>query len=90
MPRSVKVSISLPERFLQHAERELRRAGESRSELFRRALESLSRERRREAAVRSYVEGYVAEPESAGEVSAAEAAARAVWDEQHWDDGERD
>lgn len=54
-------------------------------ELFRRALKTLFREKRREAAVRRYVDGYVAEPESEHEVSSAEAAARNAWDEEAWE-----
>ena len=59
-----RITISLPEGTLARAERERRSTGESRSELFRRALEALFEADRREAAIRSYVESYVAEPET--------------------------
>jgi len=84
MPKSAKISISLPDEVLRRADRERRESGESRSELFRRALEVLFREQRREAAINRYVDGYVAEPETEYEVSAAEASGRAVWEED-WD-----
>lgn len=85
MPKTAKISISLPTDLLVRADRERRESGESRSELFRRALETLFREKRREAAVRRYVDGYVAEPESEYEVASAEAVAEDAWDEEAWD-----
>lgn len=85
MPKTAKISISLPTDVLVRADRERRESGESRSELFRRALETLFREKRRETAVRRYVDGYVAEPESEYEVSSAEAAAGNAWNEEAWD-----
>lgn len=85
MPKTAKISISLPDDVLARADRERKTSGESRSELFRRALEVLFRQQQREAAVRHYVEGYVAEPETPYEIAAAESAARAVWgDEEEW------
>lgn len=85
MSKTAKISISLPADVLVRADRERRESGESRSELFRRALETLFREKRREAAVRRYVDGYVAEPESEYEVASAEAVAGDAWDEETWD-----
>jgi metal-responsive CopG/Arc/MetJ family transcriptional regulator len=83
--KAAKVSISLPAEVLERADRERRARGESRSELFRRALDALFREQIREAAVQSYVDGYVAEPETEYEVASAEAIAGAVWEEEDWD-----
>ncbi|MGH9380147.1 MAG: ribbon-helix-helix protein, CopG family [Thermoanaerobaculia bacterium] len=85
MQKTAKISISLPTDILVRADQERRESGESRSELFRRALETLFREKRREAAVRRYVDGYVAEPESEYEVSSAEAVSKDVWDAEDWD-----
>lgn len=85
MPKTAKISISLPTDILVHADRERLESGESRSELFRRALEALFREKRREAAIGRYVDGYVAEPESEYEVSSAEAVSTDVWKEEAWD-----
>ncbi|MGH7572786.1 MAG: CopG family ribbon-helix-helix protein [Gemmatimonadota bacterium] len=85
MSKSAKISISLPADLLARADQERRQSGESRSELFRRALETLFRERRHDAAVRRYVDGYVAEPESGYEVSSADASSLAAWEEEDWD-----
>jgi metal-responsive CopG/Arc/MetJ family transcriptional regulator len=86
MITTAKISISLPEDVLERAERERRATGESRSELFRRALEALFESQRHEAAVRRYVEGYVAEPETEYEVSAAAALSSAAFEEEEdWD-----
>ncbi|MGH7565163.1 MAG: ribbon-helix-helix protein, CopG family [Gemmatimonadota bacterium] len=84
MSKTAKISISLPADMLAHADRERSKSGESRSELFRRALEALFREKHREASVRRYVNGYVAEPESEFEVSSADAASREAWEEEDW------
>jgi len=86
VPKTAKVSISLPVEVLERADRERRARGESRSELFRRALDALFREQIREAAVHRYVDGYVAEPETEYEVASAEAVAGVVWEEEEdWD-----
>ena len=84
MPKTAKISISMPEEVLRRADRERQARGESRSELFRRALEALFREERRAAAVRRYVDGYVAQPETEYDITAAQAASSAVWEED-WD-----
>ncbi len=85
MPKTAKISISLPDDVLDRAEKERNASGESRSEFFRRALETLFREKERRAKVQRYVEGYVAEPESEYEVGSAEAAASEALRDQDWD-----
>lgn len=85
MSKTAKISISLPADVLARADRERRKSGESRSELFRHALETLFRQRHRDAAVRRYIEGYAAEPETAYEISSADASAQPVWEEEEWD-----
>ena len=85
MPRSVKISISLPAAIHEAAERERRATGEKRSELFRRALEALLRDRRRKAAVERYVAGYVAEPETAYEVEATDETSRSALAGDPWE-----
>lgn len=84
MPKTAKISISMPEEVLRRADRERLARGESRSELFRRALDALLREERRTAAVRRYVDGYVAQPETDYEIDGAQAASSVVWEED-WD-----
>ncbi len=85
MSASTKISISLPAETLELVERERRATGESRSELFRRAVENLFESARREAAIRQYVQGYVAEPETEYEVSAAEQLAGSAFDGEEWE-----
>ena len=60
--------------------------GESRSELFRRALETLFEKQRYETAVTRYVEGYVAEPESEYEIAAAEVTEAGAFEaDEEWE-----
>ena len=85
MTSYAKISISLPHATLENADRECRASGESRSELFRRAVEEYLRERRRREAAERYVAGYVAEPETAydeqiADQTAAEALSQDVWE----------
>lgn len=82
---AVKVSISLPAPTLAHADRVCEATGESRSELFRRALQALFESERERANVRRYVEGYVAEPESEYDVAVATATGGAYLDAEDWD-----
>lgn len=90
MPKTAKISISLPDQVLDRADRARRDSGETRSELFRRALEALFREQERKAAVRRYLDGYVAEPETDYEVAAAESTSQAAWQQQDWQPDDRD
>lgn len=80
-----KISISLPRELLESADRARRAAGESRSEFVRRAIEALLRSRRERQAVRRYVAGYVAEPESDAEAELAEAWASEGLEEESWE-----
>ena len=80
MAETTRITISLPEDLLDRAEAKRIEHGESRSELFRRALETLLEKERQEAAVRRYVEGYVAEPETEYEVEAAESSGMEAFD----------
>ncbi len=63
MPKVAKVSISIPADTLRWADRERRSTGESRSELFRRAVVQLLEGQREQQAVERYVAGYIAKPE---------------------------
>lgn len=90
MPKTAKISISLPDQVLDRADRARRDSGETRSELFRRALEALFREQERKAAVRRYLDGYVAEPETDYEVAATESTAQEAWQQQDWQPDDRD
>ena len=70
MSRCVKVAISLPQHLYTAIEQERSEGGETRSELFRRAVETYLQRRREERAVEQYVRGYTEHPES-GQESAA-------------------
>ena len=83
--RTAKISVSLPAEVLERVDRECEESGESRSELFRRALQALFEGERREAAVQKYLEGYVAEPEPEYEVGAAASLAGAAFDDEGWE-----
>jgi metal-responsive CopG/Arc/MetJ family transcriptional regulator len=82
---AVKVSISLPGPTLARADRVCAATGESRSELFRRALQALFDSERERASIRRYVEGYIAEPESDYEVAVATATGGTYLDAEDWD-----
>ncbi len=85
MSHSVKVAISLPQELFAAAERARREGGVSRSELFRRALESFLRRRREERAVERYVRGYLEHPESDQEVAAIHAVSADALATERWD-----
>jgi metal-responsive CopG/Arc/MetJ family transcriptional regulator len=70
MSRAVKVAVSLPSDLFKAAERERRAIGDSRSEFFRRALETVLRRHRERESIRQYVEGYRTQPETGDEVAA--------------------
>jgi len=64
MSKIAKIAISLPEDILESVEAERKLKGESRSELFRRAVNVLLKQRRERMAVNEYVCGYQEIPES--------------------------
>ncbi len=90
MSKAAKISISLPDEVLERADRERDVSGESRSEYFRRALETLFREQERRAQVERYVAGYVSEAESEYEVEFVDATAGEAWTAQEWSEGEEE
>jgi metal-responsive CopG/Arc/MetJ family transcriptional regulator len=84
MDRSAKIAISLPENTLEAVEKERKISGESRSEFFRRAVEKLLKQEQEAKAVESYVEGYRAIPESAGEIDAVHRSGVSILSEEPW------
>lgn len=82
---TAKISVSLPAEVLERVDHECEATGASRSELFRRALQALFEGGRRDAAVRRYLEGYVAEPETEYELGVAASLAPAAFDDEEWD-----
>ena len=79
-----KVAISLPCETFKAIEQERKESDESRSELFRRAIEMLLRRRQEEEKIRQYIRGYELMPETAEEITAADHAAVAILTEEPW------
>ena len=65
-------------------EQERRESGESRSELFRRAVEMLLRRRREQEMSERYIRAYQQTPETKEEIEAARHAASAILAEESW------
>ena len=84
MPKTTKIAISLPEDMLVVVEQERRESGESRSELFRRAVEMLLRRRREQEMSERYIRAYQQSPETKEEIEAARHAASAILAEESW------
>jgi len=84
MSKTAKVAISLPRDVLEAVETERKATGESRSQFFRRAIETMLRRERESSAVNDYVRGYQEIPESAEEVEATLRAGIAVLAEEPW------
>ncbi|MBI2907311.1 MAG: ribbon-helix-helix protein, CopG family [Chloroflexi bacterium] len=84
MPKTAKIAISLPEDVLKAVEQEREGSGESRSEFFRRAVETLLRHRRERELSEQYVRAYQQVPETSEEVEGARRAASAILAEEPW------
>jgi metal-responsive CopG/Arc/MetJ family transcriptional regulator len=84
MGKTAKIAISLPEEILAAVEMERQAKGESRSEFFRRAVETRLKQDRESSALRDYVRGYQHYPDSADEVEAAHRAGSAVLAAEPW------
>jgi metal-responsive CopG/Arc/MetJ family transcriptional regulator len=84
MPKTSKIAISLPEEVLEAVEKEREESGESRSQLFRRAVELLLRQRQEREMSERYVLAYQEQPETREEVDAARRAASTILAEEPW------
>ena len=84
MPKVTKIAISLPDDMLTAVEREREGSGESRSQIFRRAVELLLRQRKEREMSERYIHAYQQMPESKEEVTAARRSAGAVLSEEPW------
>jgi len=85
MSRSVKIAISVPEEILLAAEVERRARGQTRSEFFRQAVETVLRQQREREAADRYVRGYLEQPESDDEVVEAEQGSSAILAQETWE-----
>jgi metal-responsive CopG/Arc/MetJ family transcriptional regulator len=84
MPKTSKIAISLPEDVLVAIEKEREESGESRSQIFRRAVQLLLRQRRENEMGEQYMRAYQQMPDTTEEVTAARRAASTVLAEEPW------
>lgn len=84
MPRTSKIAISLPEEVLTAVEKEREESGESRSQIFRRAVELLLQQRKERELSEQYIHAYQKMPETKEEVTAARRAASTILAEEPW------
>lgn len=84
MPKTSKIAISLPEEVLAAVEREREESGESRSRIFRRAVDLLLRQRKEQEMSEQYIRAYQQVPETREEVTAARHSADAILAEEPW------
>jgi len=81
-----KIAISLPDDVLRDVEKERQASGETRSQLFRRAIKDLLKREREREATEQYIRTYREMPETEEELAWVEAASKAVLEEYPWDD----
>ena len=86
MSNTAKIAISLPEELLKDIEAERLARGESRSELFRRAIEAFLRHERDHEAIEQYIQWYSNDPETEEESGWVETASQGVLAEYPWHD----
>ena len=84
MPKVAKIAISLPEEVLAAVEREREGSGETRSRIFRRAVELLLRQQKEREISEQYIRAYQQLPETDEEISAARLSASVVLGEGPW------
>ena len=84
MPKTSKIAISLPEEVLIAVERERRESGESRSQIFRRAVALLLRQQKEKEMSEQYIRAYQQLPETKEEVTAARYSASTILAEEPW------
>ncbi len=84
MPKTSKIAISLPEEVLTAVEKEREESGESRSQIFRRAVDLLLRQRKEQEMSEQYIRAYQEVPETKEEVTAARRSASTILAEEPW------
>ena len=84
MPKTSKIAISLPEEVLTAVERERQESGESRSQIFRRAVDLLLRQQKEREMSEMYIRAYQQLPETKEEIAAARHSARTILTEEPW------
>ncbi len=84
MPKTAKITISLSEEVLTAVERERKGSGESRSQIFRRAVDLLLRQQKEREMSEQYIRAYQQVPETKEEVTAARHSASIILAEEPW------
>ena len=84
MTKTSKIAISLPEEMLNAVEKEREESGESRSQIFRRAVDMLLRQRKEREMSEQYIRAYQQVPETKEEITAAGRAASSILTEEPW------
>lgn len=84
MGKISKIAISLPEDVLAAVETQRQAKGETRSEFFRRAVETRLKQEQESSTIRDYVRGYQQFPDLPEEVEAAHRAGSAVLAAEPW------
>jgi len=84
MAKIAKITISIPEEVLNAVETERKESGESRSQVIRRAIELLLRQRKEQELSEQYIQAYRQMPETEEEVKAARQAAISILAEESW------
>ena len=84
MSKTAKITISLPEEVLTAVERERKGSGESRSQIFRRAVELLLQQQKEREMSEQYIRAYQQTPETSEEVAAARRAASTILTGEPW------
>ncbi|HUT51793.1 MAG TPA: ribbon-helix-helix protein, CopG family [bacterium] len=80
-----KIAISLPGKLMRRLERARKRSGETRSAFIKHALEQALAQREKAAIIARWEDGYRRRPETAEEVTAAEASASQLLAGEPWE-----
>ncbi len=84
MPKAAKIAISLPDKLLRAAERKRKATRETRSQFFRRAVETLLHKEQERADIAQYVRSYREHPETAEEIEQARRQSKRGFDANPW------
>jgi len=84
MAKISKISISIPEETLDAVEQERKESGESRSQIIRRSIEAMLREKKELALSECYIRSYREMPETKEEINAAHRSACNILAEEPW------
>lgn len=86
MNKTTKIAISLPKDVLNAVEEKREESGESRSQFFRRAVETLLKRQMEQEQIECYVHAYTENPETKQEIEATRRAASTILAMEPWDE----